>query len=83
MQLGMVGLRRMRANTARRVMRAGHEWVVYDVDADGVAELVADGADDLAALAGPARGAPAPCGSWCRRRSRTGHLERRGTAVGG
>ena len=33
MQLGMVGLGRMGANLVRRLMRAGHECVVYDVNA--------------------------------------------------
>ena len=32
MQLGMVGLGRMGANLVRRLMRAGHECVVYDVN---------------------------------------------------
>ena len=31
MQLGMVGLGRMGANMVRRLMKAGHECVVYDV----------------------------------------------------
>src|SRR5207247_202464 len=31
MQLGMIGLGRMGANIVRRLMRAGHECVVYDV----------------------------------------------------
>ena len=32
MQLGMVGLGRMGANIVRRLMRGGHECVVYDVE---------------------------------------------------
>ncbi len=44
MQLGMVGLGRMGANMVRRLMAAGHECVVYDVSADSVAALVAEGA---------------------------------------
>ena len=36
MQLGMVGLGRMGANLVRRLMRDGHECVVYDVNADAV-----------------------------------------------
>ena len=39
MQLGMVGLGRMGANLVRRLMRDGHECVVYDVNADAVKEL--------------------------------------------
>jgi 6-phosphogluconate dehydrogenase len=44
MQLGMVGLGRMGANLVRRLMRDGHRCVVYDVNADAVAALVAEGA---------------------------------------
>ena len=44
MQLGMIGLGRMGANMVRRLIRAGHECVVYDVNADAVAALAADGA---------------------------------------
>ncbi len=50
MQLGMVGLGRMGAGLVRRLMRAGHQCVVYDVHADAVAELVADGATGAATL---------------------------------
>jgi 6-phosphogluconate dehydrogenase len=31
MQLGMIGLGRMGANIVRRLMRDGHDCVVYDV----------------------------------------------------
>ncbi len=44
MQLGMVGLGRMGANMVRRLMRAGHELVVYDVNADAVDGLAGEGA---------------------------------------
>jgi 6-phosphogluconate dehydrogenase len=60
MQLGMIGLGRMGANMARRLMRNGHEIVAYDRSADAVAALAKDGAtaasslDDLIAkLTGP------------------------------
>ncbi len=36
MQLGMVGLGRMGANLTRRLMRAGHEVVVFDVNEDPI-----------------------------------------------
>lgn len=39
MQLGMIGLGRMGANMARRLIRAGHECVVFDVSADAVKAL--------------------------------------------
>ena len=44
MQLGMVGLGRMGANLVRRLMRDGHRCVVYDMNADAVAELAGEGA---------------------------------------
>ena len=44
MQLGMVGLGRMGANMVRRLMRDGHECVVYDVRQDSVAALEQEGA---------------------------------------
>jgi 6-phosphogluconate dehydrogenase len=43
-QLGMVGLGRMGANLSRRLMRNGHEVVVYDVNADAVHQLESEGA---------------------------------------
>jgi len=43
MQLGMVGLGRMGANLVRRLVRDGHDCVVFDVDADVVASLASEG----------------------------------------
>lgn len=50
MQLGMIGLGRMGANIVRRLMRAGHECVVWDVDAAVVAQLAKEGAVGAADL---------------------------------
>ena len=36
MQLGMIGLGRMGANIVRRVVKEGHEGVVYDNNPDAV-----------------------------------------------
>jgi 6-phosphogluconate dehydrogenase len=44
MQLGIVGLGRMGANIARRLMRAGHRCVVYDKDPAPGAALGSEGA---------------------------------------
>jgi 6-phosphogluconate dehydrogenase len=44
MQLGMIGLGRMGANIVRRLMRGGHECVVFDVNKDAVSELAGEGA---------------------------------------
>ncbi|HEY8549840.1 MAG TPA: decarboxylating 6-phosphogluconate dehydrogenase [Vicinamibacterales bacterium] len=49
----MIGLGRMGANMVRRLLRGGHQAVVFDPDAKKVAELVRDGAtgaDSLDAL---------------------------------
>jgi len=40
MQLGMVGLGRMGANMVRRLMKAGHECVVFDMSPQAVQDLV-------------------------------------------
>lgn len=50
MQLGMIGLGRMGGNIVRRLMRHGHQAVVYDKDAKAVAALAADGAVGSATL---------------------------------
>ncbi|WP_298231938.1 phosphogluconate dehydrogenase (NAD(+)-dependent, decarboxylating) [uncultured Azohydromonas sp.] len=50
MQLGMVGLGRMGGNLVRRLMRAGHECVVFDTDAGTVEKLAGDGAVPAADL---------------------------------
>ncbi len=46
----MVGLGRMGANLVRRLMRAGHSCVVYDVNPDAVAELESEGATGASSL---------------------------------
>ncbi len=50
MQIGMMGLGRMGANMVRRLMRAGHECVVYDINPASVAALVKDGAVGAASM---------------------------------
>ena len=45
MQLGMVGLGRMGAGIVRRLLQDGHHCVGYDIHADAVEAVVADGAD--------------------------------------
>jgi 6-phosphogluconate dehydrogenase len=44
MQLGMIGLGRMGANMALRLMRGGHDLVVYDLNSETVDRLQAEGA---------------------------------------
>jgi 6-phosphogluconate dehydrogenase len=50
MQLGMIGLGRMGANMARRLLRGGHQRVVFDMSKEAVEELVREkavGSSDL------------------------------------
>ncbi len=51
MQLGMIGLGRMGANMVRRILRNGHQCVVYDTNPDTVRQLEDEGARGSATLA--------------------------------
>ncbi len=51
MQIGMVGLGRMGANMVRRLMKDGHDCVVYDHSQDAVAALAKEGATPSSSLA--------------------------------
>jgi 6-phosphogluconate dehydrogenase len=48
--LGLIGLGRMGASMAQRLMKGGHECVVYDVHAEAIARLVDRGAAGAASL---------------------------------
>src|SRR5487761_2143240 len=50
MQLGMIGLGRMGSNLVRRLTAAGHECVVYDVNAAAVKGLAIKGVDGTTTL---------------------------------
>jgi 6-phosphogluconate dehydrogenase len=60
----MVGLGRMGANIVRRVMRGGHDCVVYDVNEQTVRELVGDGATGASSLADFAAKLSTPRAAW-------------------
>lgn len=64
MQIALVGLGKMGANMARRLMRDGHECVVYDLDRDAVEALVGEGAVGVDALADLAARMSAPRAVW-------------------
>src|ERR1700682_318009 len=50
MQLGMIGLGRMGANMVRRLMRGGHQGVVFDLNPENVKELAGEGATGAASM---------------------------------
>jgi 6-phosphogluconate dehydrogenase len=64
MQLGMIGLGRMGANMVRRLLRAGHDCVVYDRSAEAVAQLVGEGAVGAASVADLAAKLKGPRALW-------------------
>ena len=51
MQLGMVGLGRMGANMVLRLMKAGHQCMVFDRIPKAVKDLAKEGADRASSLA--------------------------------
>jgi 6-phosphogluconate dehydrogenase len=64
MQLGMIGLGRMGANLVRRLIRDGHRCVAYDVNADVVKSLAAEGATGAESLADFVAKLEAPRNIW-------------------
>jgi 6-phosphogluconate dehydrogenase len=50
MQLGMIGLGKMGANMVRRLMRDGHQCVVFDLNPENVTALVKEGATGAASM---------------------------------
>jgi 6-phosphogluconate dehydrogenase len=64
MRIGMVGLGRMGANMTTRLLRGGHEVVVYDVDAEAVRKAADGGAVGVASLNDLVARLDAPRGVW-------------------
>jgi 6-phosphogluconate dehydrogenase len=64
MQLGVIGLGRMGANMVRRLLRGGHQCVVYDMSANAVADLVKEKAIGAASLSEFAKGLTKPRAVW-------------------
>ncbi|HTA68155.1 MAG TPA: decarboxylating 6-phosphogluconate dehydrogenase [Bryobacteraceae bacterium] len=50
MQLGMIGLGRMGGNMVRRLMRGGHQSVVFDLSPENVKALAAEGATGASSM---------------------------------
>jgi 6-phosphogluconate dehydrogenase len=64
MQLGMIGLGRMGANMVRRLMKAGQECHVFDMNPDAVRELESEGATGAAELKELVAGLTRPRALW-------------------
>jgi 6-phosphogluconate dehydrogenase len=64
MQLGMIGLGRMGANMVRRLLRGGHDCVVFDMSSKAVEELVQEKAAGAADLKDFARKLERPRAVW-------------------
>src|SRR5262249_1718016 len=50
MQLGMIGLGRMGANMVRRLLKGGHDCVVFDASTNAIKALAKDGATGASSL---------------------------------
>ena len=64
MQLGMIGLGRMGANLVRRLVKGGHQCVVYDVDSSAARSLAGPGVAVAATLAELVSKLSAPRAVW-------------------
>jgi 6-phosphogluconate dehydrogenase len=64
MELGMIGLGRMGTNMVRRLQRAGHQCVVYDLHSEAVQALVKEGALGANSLEDLAKKLKAPRAVW-------------------
>jgi 6-phosphogluconate dehydrogenase len=64
MQLGMVGLGRMGANMVRRLLKSGHDCVVFDLSPKAVEELVQEKATGASSLADFVRKLEKPRSIW-------------------
>jgi 6-phosphogluconate dehydrogenase len=64
MELGMIGLGRMGINMVRRLMKAGHQCVVYDIHPEPVQSLVREGAVGATLLADFVKKMKAPRAVW-------------------
>ncbi len=64
MRLGMIGLGRMGANMARRLMKGGHEVVAFDASAEPRGALASKGAQPADSLSALAEALPKPRVLW-------------------
>ena len=64
MQLGMIGLGRMGANMVRRLIRGGHQCVVFDMSPKAVEELTQEKAVGASSLQDFVKKLEAPRAIW-------------------
>jgi 6-phosphogluconate dehydrogenase len=64
MQLGMIGLGRMGANMVRRLIKQGHQCLVFDANPDAVKQLAAEGAVGASSLKDFASKLTTPRNAW-------------------
>jgi len=64
LQLGIIGLGRMGANMARRIMKSGHQCVVFDMSRKAVAELDKENAVGTSSLSELAKALTKPRAVW-------------------
>jgi len=64
MQIGMIGLGRMGASMVRRLLRAGHQCVVFDLHPEAMQDLAGEGAVATTSLADFARKLQKPRAAW-------------------
>jgi 6-phosphogluconate dehydrogenase len=64
MQLGMIGLGRMGANMVRRLLKGGHQCVVFDRSPESVKDLVQEHAEGASSLADLVKNLDKPRAVW-------------------
>ncbi len=64
MHIGVIGLGKMGANIARRLMRGGHEVTVFDLDPEAIKELGEEGAHTSTSLENLIEKLPTPRTIW-------------------
>src|SRR5271167_906867 len=64
MQLGMVGLGRMGANMVRRLLKGGHQCVVFDLSPKAIEALAQEGATGSSSFEDKARKLNKPRALW-------------------
>jgi 6-phosphogluconate dehydrogenase len=64
MQLGMIGLGRMGANMVRRLMKGGHQCVVFDLNSDNVKKVSSEGAAGASSVEDFVRKLNKPRAAW-------------------